>query len=215
MGELTTRTNSQAITHSQPSVLRHVESLSKTDHKGSYPSYPLTLRTEERNAVDEILNTIRKDFRPVTPADCSAAVSDLMVHFWDSKFTAEAVSRIQVDWYRVLQNHSGPTIDKAKIEWLKTQKKKPTPADILALCDAIDETPRQIVRLKKLRDIKIKDPKPEYVPDGIKVLGCPIKLGKMMKQAKSRGIDFSIEDQDKYLISGVDPEWVSNSMGVQ
>lgn len=173
-----------------------------------YPRFPLSLRTEEKQAVDVILDNLRKNFIPVAPAECADLVSALMVHFWDSNFTANAVAGIQKDWYNVLRGHSASTIDKAKLEWLRTQKKKPSPAEILALCDAIDETPRQIVRLKKLRDVKVKDPEPEFVHDAVKILGCPVRLGKMMQQAKARGIEFSTDEQDEYLLTGVVPEWV-------
>ncbi len=120
---------------------------------------------------------------------------------------AATAAAIQADWYKVLQKHSAQTIDRVAIEWLTIGKHKPTPANILQLCNETDDIPNQIDRFRKMYELPVKDPvENSYVDDG-KMNGCPIFLAKLMRYATANGIPFSNNEQLEYLSTGRNPSW--------
>jgi hypothetical protein len=133
-----------------------------------------------------------------------------LAHFWESKMDGQMIANIQGDWYRVLQDHSLKTIDAVVLEWLSIGKRKPTPADILELCNETDSTPSQLNRFRKMYDLPVKEPvqvSPEEKEPPM--LGCPIRLATLMRQAEKYGQSFGEGYQTKYLRDGIEPRWAT------
>jgi hypothetical protein len=143
----------------------------------------------------------------ITFPECADITARLLAHFWESKMDAKMLADIQADWYKVLQHHSMKTVDKVAIEWLSIGKRKPTPADILELCNEIDSVPQQLDRFRTMYELPVKDQvNEEWQPDG-KMNGDPNLLSKLMRFSQNNEVKFNEKDQLDYLSNGIVPTW--------
>lgn len=74
----------------------------------------------------------------MVPADgkwTTGAIAALLMHFYTAALPAEVYDAIRRDWLACLADFPAWAIDQARIEWLKTGKRKPLPSDIVSLCN--------------------------------------------------------------------------------
>lgn len=129
---------------------------------------------------------------------------EMLTLYWDAKLQAETIAKQQAIWYTALKEFSYKTVAKVTMEWIKTHKHKPTPADLREMCDNIDEIPAKLRRLHHILNLPIE----EIIPEPEKeMLGCPIKLSRMIGKAKTLNQQFTEDEQMDYLATGTPPTW--------
>jgi hypothetical protein len=136
-------------------------------------------------------------------------MTKVLPFFWETQLDDQSLAYQQALWYEVMKLHSFATVQTVAMDWLKTGKRKPVPADFLQLADEVDETPAQILRLDKLSKVQVFDVIENKAPVEKPLLGCPIVLGRLLKLAETKEMHFGEQQQLNYLHSGALPVWAT------
>lgn len=79
--------------------------------------------------------------QPLSPEDFAAhsdwiggAVRTLLSHYFDPAHADEVIAMGLADWIDVLEPFSADCIGKARQRWIASERRRPTPADIKAIC---------------------------------------------------------------------------------
>lgn len=143
----------------------------------------------------------------VKPPQCASLITDLLQFYWEDRRQAEDFARQQVLWYEVLKHHSGKTIQTATMDWIRTETRKPMPADILKLCDDTDDTPFLLTRLAQFAKLPVEEKLSDEPEEERTMHGCPIVLARIIGFARNGNIEFSIDEQMEYLRTGETPKF--------
>lgn len=64
----------------------------------------------------------------------AGAAYSLLAHYFDPKHAQDVIEVTAADWVIVLEPFSEECIERARAHWIATERRRPTPADIKAIC---------------------------------------------------------------------------------
>lgn len=89
-----------------------------------------------RRQVTTALAQYEHYLKPAPRRKISARVTVLLSHFFVPDLPVAAQTALLTDWVDALANFPWWALEQACGEWLKTERRKPTPADIVLRCEA-------------------------------------------------------------------------------
>ena len=123
------------------------DSYSVFDHSWKPPSPPKSLVPEIRDALAEH----ERYMEPAPRQKISARVTVLLAHYYVPDLPAAAQVAVLEDWVEALRDFPWWAIKTACDEWLRTQRRKPVPADLVDLCnDAMRDARHDLWALRRL-----------------------------------------------------------------
>lgn len=106
---------------------------------------------EGREQVATALAHYERHLKPAPQGKITARVTVLLSHYFVPDLPVAAQRAVLTDWVDALADFPWWAIQKACAEWLKTERRKPTPADIVLRCEAaISKAGVDVWALKKL-----------------------------------------------------------------
>jgi hypothetical protein len=151
---------------------------------------------------------LQREIRCITPAECGQTIARVLSKFYVAG-TEKSLAADKVDWFYVLQEHTAATVNAVALAWMREARRRPAPAEFLALCDEED---MRVVMLRRLRVVltctKPLDPvNAKDLPKEAPLLGNPIRLASLLRQARTGGHYFPELIQMDYLRTGEEPVW--------
>ena len=103
------------------------------DRDGELPR----ISAEGREIVATALAKYEAYLKPAPRGKLSARVTILLSHYFVPDLPVAAQTAVIEDWVAALAEFPWWAIEQACGEWLRTQRRKPTPADIVDICGAV------------------------------------------------------------------------------
>jgi len=116
----------------QPGLLSRL-SLTEFDDLTAQWIPPILLPTEVQIIETEVLPGYRGIFQPAQPTQVVARITLLLAHFFTAAMDRNLAQAVLRDWVDSLMDQPFWAVEEACDEWIKTQSRKPTPADIRGL----------------------------------------------------------------------------------
>lgn len=131
--ELTTRTKTSLPAGAKP-ILETLVIRGKYFDRWTVGKLPV-ITLETKSAAEQSIVVISQNLIPANPEGTKAAIFTLMQHYYVSDLPEQVHLAIATDWIACLVEYPAWAIEKSRIDWMKNNKRKPTPSEIVNLCD--------------------------------------------------------------------------------
>jgi len=89
---------------------------------------------ETKQAARECIVIINERLMPAPENGIKTAIYALLQHFFVKDLPEQVHQMIATDWLHCLNDYPSWAIEKARLCWLQSSSRKPSPADIVSLC---------------------------------------------------------------------------------
>ena len=162
--ELTTRTKTNLPASCKP-ILDTLVMRGRDFDRWTTGELPV-ITEETKIAAKQALAVISENLTPANPEGTKAAIFALLQHYYVSDLPPQVHQAIATDWIHCLADYPAWSIEQARIDWMKNNRRKPTPGEIVNLCDkAISKDRAMKKQCKNIIAVPLTPkPEPEMTP---------------------------------------------------